>query len=393
MEKAVIKLMESLPGTMITLGVIFLIIFLLREYRKVRSETEDSIKSLVNAKLGEIMTGIQSEVSRIEVLGQEQEPKIKKIEENYLSFLKDVEEKSAQVESLYQEANQKLTALKEAIPNVDEYSAHDILAIAESKESSQVKAELCTRILKHPDATSKDLELAGDMMEKQSRHSLALDLYEAATKKDPERINAFSEYMALRAVIMPEKRDESLKAVKSRILEKPVRNSFSTVANALMEMDRYEELKDFALAVIDKVADKDPKLKAYALRSVAVSYKNIGEIDKSIEYFEKAFQLTPEDPNILKPFLGILEEQGRQDEYIEMAKKLIQADPAEVQYYRIYISALIDAEKYAEALEFVNVARTLPMSQMDEAVLSRYEQKAQIAANTRPEVVRQEKTD
>ncbi len=100
MEKAIIKLMESLPGTMITLGVIFLIIFLLREYRKVRSESEESIKSLVNAKLGEVMTSIQSEISRIEMLGQEQEPKIKKIEENYLSFLNDVEEKSAQVESL-----------------------------------------------------------------------------------------------------------------------------------------------------------------------------------------------------------------------------------------------------------------------------------------------------
>ncbi len=237
------------------------------------------------------------------------------------------------------------------------------------------------RMLTHPDATSKDLELAGDMMEKQSRHSLALDLYEAATKKDPERISAFSEYMALRAVIIPTKRDESLKAVKSRVLEKPVRTAFSTVANALMEMDRYEELKDFALSVIEKVDDKNPKLKAYALRSVAVSFKEIDEIDKSIEYFERAFQLTPEDPNILKPFLGILKEQGKSDEYIKMAKKLVQADPAEIQYYRIYISALIDAERYSEALDLINVARTLPMSQMDETVLSRYEQKARIAAN------------
>ena len=384
MEKALLKAIESAPAALITLGIIFLIVYLLREYRKIRAETDELVKNLVNAKLGEYMTNIQAEVSKIERLVAAQEPKLEKVEGNYLSFLADVEDKTQQIDGLYFEANSKLAALKEAIPNVDEYSARDIIAIAGSMDSSQSKAELCTKVLTHPDAISKDLEAAGDLMEKSSRFTLALKLYEAAVERDPERITVFCEFMSLQAVIVPSKRDESLARARGRVIKQPDKNGFATIANALTELDRYSELREFSQSFIEALNNKDPKLKALALRSVAVSHKELGEVEEAIKFFDQAFQISPEDPNILKPFLGILEEQGKTDEYLATAYKLILADPSEVQYYRIYISALVKAGKYSEAIEYVRRARELPMDQTDEVQLQSYELKAKQAnANKR----------
>ncbi len=44
--------------------------------------------------------------------------------------MEGVDKKTREIDKLYAAANEKLIALKEAIPNVDEYSARDILALA-----------------------------------------------------------------------------------------------------------------------------------------------------------------------------------------------------------------------------------------------------------------------
>jgi len=380
MEQALIKAIESAPSALITLGIIFLIVFLIREYRKVRSETEESVKTLVNAKLGEIMTNIQSEASRVELLSSEQAKKLSTVEDRFTTFLGNVEEKTERIDRLYIEANEKLTNLKEAIPNVDEYSATDILVIANSKGSSQAKAELCSKILLHNDATSRDLELAGDLMKDNNRYSLALKLYEAAVEKDPERIGAFAEYMSLRAIIDAKSRDESLKLAESRVVGQPHRNAYSTVANALMSLERYEELRKFSLEFISELNDRDLTAKALALRCIAISYKDLGDIEQATVYFNQAFQIAPEDPNVMKPYLGILEEQGRNEEYLATTQKMVEADPTEIQYWRLLINALIKNNNFEEALEKLRIARQLPMSQSDSAALERYELRVKIAA-------------
>lgn len=381
MEKALIKFLDAAPSAMITIGIIFLIVYLLREYRKIRMETEESVKNIVNAKLGEVMTNIQAEISRLELVAKEQEPKIAKIEENYLTFSQDIEEKSYQVEQLYAEANEKLLALKEAIPNVDEYSARDLLGLAQSAENAQTKAGICNRILTHQDSTAKELELAGDEMRESNRYTLAIKLYEKACQKDPEKIGASIEYLSLKAEIEYSDRDNSLKKAKELAIGTPSRSGFSRVSNALIDLDRYKELAEFSELFIDKLGDRNPNLKVLALRNKAVSMKELGNIKEAIEAFNDAFSINPEDENTLKPYLGLLEEQGKNDEFLQLSRKLIDIDPSDISYYHIYISALIKEGNYDEASTWLKKAEAIKLTEMDAARIGIFAKKIHAAAN------------
>jgi tetratricopeptide (TPR) repeat protein len=77
----------------------------------------------------------------------------------------------------------------------------------------------------------------------------------------------------------------------------------------------------------------------------------------------------------------LLEEQGKTEERMELIKKLIEIDPIDVNYYRIYIDALLKRKQYNEALDWIEKAEQLTLSEMDKAMLGRYRQKAEAANN------------
>lgn len=381
MEKALIKFLDAAPSALITIGIIFLIVYLLREYRKIRKETEESVKNIVNAKLGEVMTNIQAEISRLELVAKEQGPKISKIEETYLAFLQDVEEKSEQIESLYKEANKKLLALKEAIPNVEEYSARDLLGLAQITENTQAKADICNHILSHQDSTAKELEAAGDLMRKEHRYTLAINLYDKACQKDPERIGVNIELLSLKAETEYSDRNNALNKAKELAIGRPDKNGFSRVSNALIDLDRYEELAEFSDLFIEKIGDKNLNLKTLALRNKGVAMRQLGNINEAMTAFNEAFSISPEDENTLKPYLGLLEEQGKDDEYLVLSRKLINIDPSDINYYRIYIAALVKVGNYNEASAWLKKTEVINMSDMDLARLDMLAKKIQAAAN------------
>jgi len=381
MEKILTEFLSKAPEVLITLGVVYLIVFLLREYRKVRQETEQSIKDIVNARLGEYMSGLQSEISRMELVSRDQEAKLKQLNQNYEQFTSELDAKTKTINGLYSEAQEKLLALREAIPNVEEYSARDLLGIAERKENPQARAEICQRILDHQDSGSIELELAGDLMRKDNRYRLALQLYRKAHQLDPERTSAHIEMLSLQARLEYQNRNKVLTEAKSVLLTKPDRNGFASVANSLINLDRYQELIEFSNAFIDVVKNRNPKMKALALRNLGVAYREIGDMQASLDAYEQAFNILPGDENTLKPYLSLLEEQGRDKEYNEIARKLIAIDPSDISYYRIYIESLIKAGDFSEAGVWLKKAMKLPKSQLDEARLHTFELKIQAAAN------------
>lgn len=381
MDKAVQELLAKAPGAVITIGIIALIIYLLREYRKIREETEKSVKDIVNAQLGSIMSNIQTEVAKLDIIAQEQKSKLNEVNLKFEQFTQGIEDKSKEINKIYGEAQRKLTNMKEAIPNVEEYSARDLLGIAQATKSAQAKTEFCTRILNHQDATAKELELAGDMMRQVNRYSLALELYEKAHQKDPERISPHIELLCLSAELNFKKREEAIKEAKGLILANPNRNGFARIANALIDLDRYQELSDFSGEFIEVLQGKNPRLKALALRNKAVALKEMGDIESSMVAYQEAFEISPEDENIIKPYLGLLEEQGKDDERMDFIKKLIEIDPADVNYYRFYIDALLKRKQYSEAMEWIDRSEQLTLTEMDKAMLGRYRQKAEAANN------------
>lgn len=379
MEKIILEAIKSAPYALAFVAFVVLIIFVFKEYRKVRQDNEEQIKNLVSARLGDILGNVQSEISKFEQLVRTQEPKLEELENNYLQFLDEIDKKTYQINSLYAEIEEKFSALKSNIPNVDELSVRDILVLAQQNANSHAGAQLCTQILSHSDARSKELELAGDLMRKANRYSLALELYEKSHEKDPERLGAFTELMALRAELEPSLRNTSLMKLKVEVTNRPDRNSFARIADALVELDRYEELIEFSKNFAEKIGSRDPELTALALRNEAVGYKELGKIDEAIEAFDRAFKLLPEDDNILKPYLGILEKQGRDDEYMATATKLIQSEPSVFNYQRIYISALIKFKRYDEALNQIDVAKNVASSQAEQSSLLDFDRKIKLA--------------
>ncbi len=382
------ELLSKAPEVLITLGVVYLIVFLLREYRKVRQETEQSIKDIVNSRLGEYMSKIQSEISRMDLVSRDQEAKLKTMNQNYEQFTFALDEKTKTINELYAEAQEKMLSLREAIPNVDEYSARDLLGIipnvdeysardllgiAERKDNPQARAEICKRVLTHQDSGSIELELAGDMMRKNNRYQLAL--------QDPERTSAHIEMLSLQATLEFHDRNEVLEKAKNLLLTKPDRAGFVSVANALIHLDRYEELMDFSKVFIEIVKNRNPQLKSLALRNLAVAYREVGDIAASIGAYKEAFSVAPGDENTLKPYLSLLEEQGHEQEYKEVARRLISIDPSDISYYRFYIDSLIKAGDFEEASSWFDKAMKLPKSEMDEARLHSVGIKIRAAAN------------
>jgi tetratricopeptide (TPR) repeat protein len=226
-----------------------------------------------------------------------------------------------------------------------------------------------------------ELELAGDLMRDENRYRLALQLYKKAHQLDPERISAHIEMLSLQARLEFQSRNEALTEAKRVLLTRPDRNGFASVANALIKLDRYQELIDFSNAFIDVVNNRNPKLKALALRNLGVAYSEIGEMQASLDAYEQAFNILPGDENTLKPYLSLLEEQGRDSEYNEIARRLIAIDPSDISYYLIYIECLIKAGSFSEAGMWLEKAKKLPKSQLDEARLHTFELKIQAAAS------------
>lgn len=267
------------------------------------------------------------------------------------------------------------------LASYDGLNARNLLGMARTRERPDEAEKLCERILAHPESTSKDLELAGDMMRKAGNNGLAIKLYESAHKKDPERLSAHIELLALQAETDPKKRDESLKLAKELVSQSPSEISFARLANTLIELDRYAELSSLSDQVCQSAGGQHPKLKALALRNKAVAEKQLGNIDSAVAAFNDAFAIAPGDENILKPYLTILEEQGKYSEYLDVAKRLIEIDPADFTYYRIYIAALIKQQRFSEADKYLEIAKSLSPSPLEESVLMQYEKVIRAAAN------------
>lgn len=385
MTSAFAALLEKLPGAVAIVGMALFAIFMFKEYRAIRKENAESVKFFVNMRIGDMMANLQAQLARLEGISTTQETRLKEIDNLYSMFNDDLNSKMQQINKDYREVEEKVGRFKDAIPSVEEYSARDLYALAQMQDDPRIRAELCTRILNYPDARSKDLEAAGDMMRQSCRNSLALALYNKAVELDPERRSAQIELLALQAELNPILRDESIASAIDLVLSSPAANGFARIVNALIEIDRYQQVLDFSCRFQQLVAGKNQDLNALALRNIAVAHKQLGNIDQSIIAYKDALLIHPNDENILKPYLSILKIQEDSEEYFEVASRLIQIDPSDISYYLLYIGALVDAKRYSDANEWIKRAKTLIQDKSEEAAIRQYERKVAAATRFIPE--------
>jgi len=171
---------------------------------------------------------------------------------------------------------------------------------------------------------------------------------------------------------------------KALAINEPSDATFKRVADVLLRLQAYQALSQFCEDIIQKIESRKPNLKALALKNQAVAFMASGDVEKSTAAFESAFAICPRDENILRPYLSVLEEQGNINEYLNVSRTLIDIDPADVSYYIIYIEALIKRGTFHEALEWIESAKNLPMTQIESARLRQCERKVLAAAALPP---------
>lgn len=107
-----------------------------------------------------------------------------------------------------------------------------------------------------------------------------------------------------------------------------------------------------------------------ALRNKAVALTNLRRDDESIEAYRAAFALSPEDQNTLIPYLQVLEQQGDDEQHMEIVHRLLDSDPSRVRYYVIYVRKLIQLRRWEEARAALQRAAQLPVDADDAARLN-----------------------
>lgn len=389
MQKLIELLSEKFPEIVIVIMVAFAMIKMLGAIGKMMSENRETISQQVNAKIGDVM----AEIRTYKIRAEEAADSSRKILAEVQNLGTSIEDKSSSHQKDLQNDTSPDGDMKKTIPvatdipntltdeSLSDYSINELIGFAQQKSDTKSKRTICKYILECGSAIAQELELAGDIMREADVHDLALLLYEESHRKDPERNSATIEMLALTAEVDFSKREESLEKLKQVLLEKPDRITFSRVANALIELGRYDELIAISRAFIEVIGDRFPSLRALALRNIAVGLKQTGNIDDSISAYTEAFRITPEDENVLKPYLGLLQEQRKYEEYLKVSRKLIDIDPSDINYYRLHISALVSLGRFDEAGSWFQKTKLLYKSPLDQVRLKELEIKINAAAN------------
>ena len=300
--------------------------------------------------------------------------------EKFDGFVQDIESRTKEVTQLHKNATEQLSRLRQQIPDVEEYSAEEVFIEALNHDSPQAKAALCSRLLVHPDSTSKVMESAGDLMRKTKRNSLAMDLYKAAAERDPDNLTAQVELLALQIEDDYSKRESAIEDALQLIKKHPKPGFLARIFNAIIHVQRYDLLLHFVdevFAVKDQFRTKEANALLYRNRGVALL--ELGRTEESTAAYEKALEISPDDENVLKAFLRVLEDRGDEVEYLRICDRLIELDPSDVRYRITKVRKLSDLRKWKEAHDALKMAFDLDPQGGDLYSLQMLQQKVAVA--------------
>ncbi|MCS5692846.1 tetratricopeptide repeat protein [Cyanobium sp. FGCU-6] len=378
-ENAFAKLVAQAPSAVITVAILYFIIFVVKEYRSLKRENSELTKQFVYSIIGEIRSSMEAQIAEISLSSGVQQKRLDEIDSLYSRFTNDLKSKESSLEQIYETTTKQLNAIQSdlgvmmnVVKDIDQYSVADLVGQVEESEDSRMAVFYCNRILEDPDASGKDLERAGDSMRRRMRYPLAIRLYERSVEIDPQRLSARIELLALQAELRPGERDVLLREAMQLVIDQPDRVVFARVANALIELSKYELLNEFCTRCLELLSIGNPGTKALVLRNKGIALREVGLISEALEALREAFAIRPTEENVFQPYLNILEENIMHDEYSQVASKLLSIDPLRTRHYLLYAKALILQKAFAEAQRYLELACSLPMDKKEEAIVSVY---------------------
>lgn len=374
-----IDLITPYLGPILNVALLLLLVgWALKKYREISKEQAEIIDAAISAKLGTILGQVQQQVSEIARIKSDAEAALELINSELEERKKDFADRAEEISQQYAEAQSKLTELRGQIPDVSEESSSDIYYKARAEEDRLVRAALCEKLLAHSDPLAKDLEFAGDIMRNDGRNALARRLYEAASTLDPDRETTRVELLALEIETSAGDRPRAIAEAKAMMATKPDVVGIGRFSDALIDIGRYQdllELNEGILAAADAPGQQDMILprnvRLMALRNKAVALRQLGRAQEALATYEQAFAIDREDGNTLKAYLVLLNDLGRDDEYLDVAERLIRSSPDTVRYYVQLANKLADLGRWQEAGLWFERARELQMDPSDADQMNR----------------------
>ena len=358
-EQLLNKLLSLVPQLALIAAFLFALVLILKEYAKLRNEVKQAAEDVINARLGSLIGQIQGESAKAKELSDQMAMKATQVERVSDALMQAYAEK----EGSFRELEERIQFLQNSLPRTAEQSkvpAKALIAAAQRAQTWQAAAGLIEKVRDDADATSKDLEFAGDRARDFRQYSLALDLYEIACRKDPENLSARVEHLCLAAESNYKGRDNSLQQAKELVVSSLNEMYFTRVCNTLVTLGRYTQLGDMCESVLAHAAERGVRpILAPCHRNLAVALKEGNDFEGAERHLRIALQASPHDENIVKAYFSLLRDQEKHEEALREAVRLVDLDPTDGFYHYITGSLLARLHRYEEAAEWLQSANDL----------------------------------
>lgn len=173
-EKVIDKLLEMFPKIGLTVLFVIALVVLLREYRSLRQEMGKAVQAAVDAHLASILGNVHLESAKARktmALTRELQEKARMFSEQ---FEKWIAQKEAAVTKSIATVEERLKHLDAAVSAEHKYPTSYLVTLARGSHSQAEALAIVEKVQSDPDATSSDLEEAGDIAwERFGRWSLA----------------------------------------------------------------------------------------------------------------------------------------------------------------------------------------------------------------------------
>lgn len=353
-------------------GVLFITALwvVLREYRRIGSGIRESVQTEVAAQLGRTMGDIRISAEEATRTQEEIRALHEEIRGASEGFDTRARAKEGELNESFQHLQERLAKFELSLPEDEDDAKVPAAQIVHALRRSATWGEaagLVQTLADDPDATSLDLETAGDRARDFGQFTLALSLYDLSRKKDPDRETVAIEYLTLRAQQHYEGREEALRDAMEVVAANPSQITLVRLANTLIDLERFELLKELCQEVLsnDAIAGRT-ELIGLCHRNLGTVYVRLNQKEKAREEFRKAYELDPDDENFLKGYASHVLEAGEFEQALPLYGELVRMDPFDGNYYfslGLILEKLGRPEDAAQAYSYTeNLAEDTPLA-------------------------------
>jgi len=323
---------------LLILFIAFFVFFEFRERARMRRAIVGEIDSRVQEELGKLVGDIlrRSEEAREQLAAlshlhaglHEQK---RNLETQFISAKEQIETLLSEVHGACGEVL-KLTPTRS---DLEWIAPGALLRLAVQAPDWPTAAGCLTRIDRE-NATSRDLEGAGDICRDRAVYGKALEFYQEAATRDAENHSARAQLLALTAEIRPSERAQSLQALEALLaqdLSSPLYGAkmLARYAGVMMDYGRHKELVEFGDAQLKQPLPRFAQICLH--RHVAVALQKLGRTEEAVAHCETALKISADDSEVLSLYGNLLLSTKKYEEAYRIAIRVLQRNPASARNY------------------------------------------------------------